>query len=132
MNLLEETMTALGDHGYTTADVSYVGSEDGRLRLPWEQAVHVLDVEYSNDYGHNKIALDLCVRFTDGATLIRMEYDGCEWWRLIPAPAAHGSPFTTVTVHAGHDMLADLNATDARTGPVAPTSGADVFADMGL
>ena len=81
MYLLEETLDAIEESGHTTDDVLYVGSEDGRLQLPWDQAEPVLRVRYDNGYGDQEIATDLCVRFTDGAMLVRCEYDGAEWWR---------------------------------------------------
>lgn len=76
MYLLEETLDAIEESGHTTDDVLYVGSEDGRLQLPWPQAEPVLRVRYDNGYGDQEIATDLCIRFTDGAMLIRCEYDG--------------------------------------------------------
>ena len=44
MYLLEETLDAIEESGHTTDDVLYVGSEDGRLQLPWDQAEPVLRV----------------------------------------------------------------------------------------
>lgn len=111
MYLLEETLDAIEESGHTTDDVLYVGSEDGRLQLPWPQAEPVLRVRYDNGYGDQEIATDLCIRFTDGAMLIRCEYDGAEWWRPIPAPAPQGDAFDCVKIDSSMNgrCLADLN-----------------------
>ena len=96
MNLLEETLQDIEKSGYATGDVLYVGGEDGRVQMSWEQAEPILNVDYDDDYGAPDIVEDLCVRFEDGAMLIRHEYDGKEWWRFVPAPAKHGVPFKIV------------------------------------
>lgn len=107
MNLLEETLSDIENCGYATGDVLYVGGEDGRVQMTWEQAEPILDVDYNDDYGLAEIVEDLCVRFKDGAMLIRHEYDGKEWWRFVPAPAKHGVPFKIVKSECG--SLADVN-----------------------
>ena len=111
MYLLEETLDAIEESGHTTDDVLYVGSEDGRLQLPWGQAEPVLRVHYDNGYGDQEIATDLCIRFTDGAMLVRCEYDGAEWWRPIPAPAPQGDAFDCVKSDSSMNgrCLAGLN-----------------------
>lgn len=55
MYLLEETLDAIEESGHTTDDVLYVGSEDGRLQLPWDQAEPVLRVRYDNGYGDQEM-----------------------------------------------------------------------------
>lgn len=107
MNLLEETLQDIEKRGYATGDVLYVGGEDGRVQMTWEQAEPILKVNYDNDYGSPEIVEDLCVRFKDGAMLIRHEYDGKEWWRFVPAPAKHGVPFKIVK--GEYRSLADVN-----------------------
>ena len=112
MHLLEETLRAIEESGHTPDDVLYVSSEDGRLQLSWNHAEPVLKgVCYDNGFGAQEIASDLCVRFKDGAMLIRCEYDGAEWWRHIPAPATHGVSFEYVaqTNFIRGNRLADLN-----------------------
>lgn len=110
MNLLEETKKEILKHGREPErDVLYVGSEDGRLQMTWEQAVPVLDVEYHEGYGSNEIAIDLCVRFKDGALMVRHVYDGAEWWRYIPTPAEQGVPFKNVKTNHLNDYLQTLN-----------------------
>lgn len=107
MNLLEETLADIERYGYTTSGVLYVGSEDGRVQMTWEQAEPFLDVDYDAGYGAQEIVKDLCVRFKDGAMLIRHEYDGKEWWGLVPAPAKHGVPFKIVK--GEYRSLVDVN-----------------------
>ncbi|RSX44661.1 hypothetical protein [Bifidobacterium castoris] len=107
MNLLEETLADIKRYGYTTAGVLYVGSEDGRVQMTWEQAEPFLNVNYDAGYGAQEIVKDLCVRFKGGAMLIRHEYDGKEWWRFVPAPNMHGAPFKIVK--GEYKSLADVN-----------------------
>lgn len=107
MNLLEETLSDIKQCGYATGDVLYVGGEDGRVQMTWAQAEPILDIGYNDNYGSAEIVEDLCVRFKDGAMLIRHEYDGKEWWRFVPAPAKHGVPFKIVKSECG--SLADVN-----------------------
>lgn len=118
MYLLEETLDAIEESGHTTDDVLYVGSEDGRLQLPWGQAEPVLRVRYDNGYGDQAIATDLCVRFTDGAMLVRCEYDGAEWWRPIPAPAPQGDAFEALLRLVCKDVF-ELAAVDEASLDVA-------------
>ena len=60
MNLLDETKDAISQSGHSTDDVRFVGSRDGKLGIPWNQAEKVLDIDY------------------------REEYDGSEWWEYEP------------------------------------------------
>lgn len=84
MNLLDETKGAISQSGYSTDDVRFVGSRDGKLGIPWSQAEKVLDIDYDDGYGCQEIAVDLVVVFTDGGFLRREEYDGSEWWEYEP------------------------------------------------
>lgn len=51
MNLLEETLQDIEKRGYATGDVLYVGGEDGRVQMTWEEAEPILKVNYDDGYG---------------------------------------------------------------------------------
>jgi hypothetical protein len=115
INLLEETVAVIKNNGHSVNDVLYVGNMDASLRIDWATAEHVLNVDYDRDYGSQKIAKDLVVRFNDGGFLSRREYDGAEWWAFAPPfiPSEHPRKFRLVMIGDNalsyYDTLHDIN-----------------------
>ena len=113
-NLLDETIQDIGTFGRTLENVAWVGSEDGRYQLSWDEFTEIANVDYDNGYGEREAAGDLVVVFYDGAHMYRWEYDGAEWWEYHPAfdpvISSDAKPFTKVVrtnVYEGY--LADMN-----------------------
>lgn len=94
MNLLQETISAIPNN----AEVLWVGSYDGNLAISWNEFTEIAkDIEYDEDYGSNKIPLDLVVVGKDW-WLERSEYDGSEWWSLKKQPVIRdGNKFNNIT-----------------------------------
>jgi hypothetical protein len=97
VNLLNETISILRDHGKTSNDVEWVGT---RSRwFTWDEFASVANIEYDEGFGCAQVAVDLLVV---GRTwwLERREYDGSEWWefkQLLPQPAIHAPPRSLVS-----------------------------------
>ena len=93
MNLLEETLEILEQHGKKPEDVKWCGSPEYGW-FTWDEFAKVADVEYDNGYGAAKVADDLLVVGEDW-WLERHEYDGSEWWvfKTLPVkPKVHHVP----------------------------------------
>lgn len=91
MNLLQETLEKLGEHGVTKDDVRWVGAKDW---FTWEEYAKLADMEYDDGYGGQEICASLVV-VGDDWWLERHEYDGSEWWefkKLPIKPACHCAP----------------------------------------
>lgn len=92
-NLLEETLSALADHGYTEKDVLTVrhGSETRARVCDWgwfkERAAKC---EYDSGYGSQMINPSLKIIMRDGTWYERREYDGSEWWQHCAPPDPGG------------------------------------------
>jgi len=96
VNLLSETIMELRLHGKSEEDVRWVGSNDGKYAITWDEFAKIADVEYDNDYGAYEVALDLVV-VGDDWWLERCEYDGKEWWEFKSLPKiAEGKKFSNV------------------------------------
>lgn len=117
--VFEDASDAVEENGYRDADVDYVGSLDGRLRISWWEAETVLNVK-PPDYFYSSPSLqvcdDLCVRFKDGAVLRREHVEDGYWgfmiWRLrhdLPEPLPKVAAFKYVIKVPWGDTLADVN-----------------------
>lgn len=92
-NLLLETREAIKLSGHDVADITFIGSEDGKYSCTWAEFQTMADVQYDSGYGSPKVATDLVIRFSDGKHLWRTEYDGSEWWTFASlAPTFEGTP----------------------------------------
>ena len=80
MNLLEETIKALGDNGYELNDIAYICSLDGRYHTDYDTFSKLADFDYDDGFGSAKVATDLCIVLDGGSWLERYEYDGSEGW----------------------------------------------------
>lgn len=81
MNLKDETIEYLESHRKSTNDVLWVGSQDGKMKLTWNQFIEIANFEYDDGYGHQEIDSNLVV-VGDGWWFERAEYDGAEGWRI--------------------------------------------------
>ncbi len=85
-NLLKETIEELADNKKVPQDVQWVGSQDGKYSLSWEQfAVKASQIDYDSGYGGQELASNLVVVGPDW-WLERHEYDGSEWWEFKTLP----------------------------------------------
>ena len=85
INLKDETLEILNEHGKTWDDVEWIGSVSRNLTIDKNQFLILADREYNNGYGGNEVSLDLVVVGED-FWLERHEYDGSEWWEFRRAP----------------------------------------------
>ena len=80
MNFREETIEAIQKSGHQKDDVMFIGSKDGKYRMPIEKFLKASDFEYYEGFGAQEIACDLIIYFKDKSYITRGEYDGSEWW----------------------------------------------------
>ena len=94
MNLKEETLNVLHNHGKHKADVKYVCGEDFQISLGqfWELS----DTEYDSSYGAPEIAQDLML-IGDDFWMERGEYEGAELWDFHTMPDTTGLPIREIT-----------------------------------
>jgi len=86
MNLLKETIETLELYDKSPKDVRWVGTEDGKYAISWEEFEKIAkDVEYYSGYGLQEIPDNLVV-VGDDWWLERAEYDGSEWWEFKTMP----------------------------------------------
>lgn len=79
MNLLQETLEILEQHGYTFDDVIAIYGD--KFQITKENFINLADVKYDNGYGGTKVARDLRILGSD-FIIHRAEYDGSEWWHF--------------------------------------------------
>lgn len=110
VNLWDETLDALREHGKTWNDVLFVCAGDVEV-LNFEDVAK--RTNYDADYGSQKVAFDLEVV---GANfwLERYEYDGAEWWeykecRTRPANKRTVEVLAATDVTGWWENLATLN-----------------------
>jgi hypothetical protein len=85
VNLLEETLEVLREHGKSEKDVEWVGSEEWGW-FTWEDFKEIAkDVWYDNGYGIEEVAIDLVV-VGKNWWLERKSYDGAEGWAFKTKP----------------------------------------------
>ena len=83
-NLLEETRGCIKRFEHTEQDIVFIGSVKSRHSCTWEQFVVIADVVYDSGYGGQEVGCDLMIAFENGDMMVRGEYDGSEWWDVIP------------------------------------------------
>jgi hypothetical protein len=81
--LLEETIEAIRNGGYTEADVLWCGTD--ALWFSWEDFKRLADKVYDAGFGAQEVAQNLLV-VGKGWWLERHEYDGSEWWEFKKVP----------------------------------------------
>lgn len=95
VNLLKETLEALKSAGKTEKDVLWVGIPG--YYITWENFCAVANKEYNNDYGTEKVWLELLI-VGENFWLVRDQYDGKEWWEFREMPKKPLKMTTTETV----------------------------------
>jgi hypothetical protein len=113
-NLLQETREAIKEAAKHPRDIIFIGSQHSGHRCTWQEFIGLADELYDAGYGGRIVAEDLIIVFSDSSSLVREEYDGSEWWRLV-------KPFTMPLVSYGikhlfsdsfmEDTLEGMNAT---------------------
>lgn len=117
MNLLEETLRDLMEHGKTEADILYV--RGSTFKVTWENFKQIAkETEYDDGYGAQKVATDLMIVGKD-FWMERYEYDGSENWVYKEYPKDAGLPFKEIhaltvdqakcNVCCGWESLATIN-----------------------
>lgn len=108
MNLYDETLQALKDHGLYWKDILYVSGND--FIIPTKNFLEIaLRTNYDDGYGRPEIALDLRI-YTHKGVLSRWEYDGSEGWEWIPLDKALWTNHEIDSVYSeqGWETLADI------------------------
>lgn len=111
MNLLNETIEALKEFGFSPDDVEWVGSKLEPIRFTWQEFVDIADVEYDNDFGAPQVAEDLII-VGKHWWLERHEYDGSEWWefKMMPKrPAKTTKIHRIICLKTGWENLKEIN-----------------------
>lgn len=107
MNLLKETIEAIGCAGKTPEQIIFIGSEESGHECTWEEFLVLADFDYNSGYGAQKVASDLIIVFSDGQKMWRDEYDGSESW-------AYSAPF--VKEKGDKKPISRLHVTKAQIG----------------
>lgn len=81
-NLLRETVAFLKRFDKTLDDIVYAGSSDGKLFIPQDKLLSVLNINYDAGYGDVEIDDRFVITLHDGSTLTRWHSNGCEGWRF--------------------------------------------------
>lgn len=81
MNLWEETIEKLEDNGHKWEDVNFISVDDFSITKDNFKEV-AIKTDYDNGFGSQIIAYDLKLYGND-FVMIRLEYDGSEWWGFI-------------------------------------------------
>jgi hypothetical protein len=96
-NLLSETRDSIEQSGHSPEDITFGGSADAVYRMTWAEFEKLADVEYDSGYGSAEVATDLVIRFSDGKSMWRHEYDGSEGWDYdAPANVDYTAPGRSV------------------------------------
>lgn len=108
MNLLQETINKLAEHGKSVSDVKWVGDEN--IHTTWENFANIANVNYYNGFGGQEVAVDLLI-VGDNWWMERHEYDGSEWWEFKQLPTKPQKPMTLNTVIGGSwNSLEEINS----------------------
>ena len=83
INLTEETIERLEEHGKKPEDIRWVGCNS--FKIPINEFWKLADEFYDSGYGSTEVAEDLLI-VGDNWWLERHEYDGAEWWEYKAIP----------------------------------------------
>ena len=125
VNLLEETLSVLREHGKQPADVSHVQWDGGWCRWHHFEPV-AARITYDSGYGSPFVKDSLMVVGIAGWWMERFEYDGSEHWDFKEAP---GFPATEGRAPTPDDLLESYRGVRADSVviaedlPLAPPSG---------
>lgn len=113
MNLLQETIEVMNEHGKAPEDVRWVGGDT--FWFTWDEFSELADRDYDNGFGGQEVARDLVV-VGGGWHMERHEYDGSEWWEFkqqLPRPEEHKVP-RSLFAGIGCERLAVIDQERAR------------------
>lgn len=81
INLWEETVEVLKENGLKWENVYSIGTKEGFIP---KEVFHQFAKKYNydNGYGYEYVPIDLVIE-GEGFRLVREEYDGSEWWKVI-------------------------------------------------
>ncbi|WP_308748477.1 hypothetical protein [uncultured Anaerococcus sp.] len=82
MNLWEETLDKLKENGSSWEDVNFISCDGFRITKDNFKDV-AIKTDYNDGYGRQEIAGDLKL-YGNNFVMIRLEYEGSEWWEYIP------------------------------------------------
>jgi hypothetical protein len=110
-NLLAKTEELMQAKGYAPAQIVFIGSTKSGHSCTWEEFKKLADFSYYPGYGCAEVATDLEIIFSDGARMIRQEYDGAEWWIFLLSPTniKAGKLIKTLRVNYSGSKLSDKN-----------------------
>lgn len=88
MNLKEETLRIMDEHGFTPNDIDFISINNKTPRLvEIDEFWKVADAEYSNSFGDTEVNIYLVIVFKNGSWLERESYDGEEEWHYRICPS---------------------------------------------
>lgn len=84
MNLKDETLACMEKHGYTVADITFIGTREFFIpeTLFWELS----ELECFSGNKSEKIAKGLMIAFNDDSWMVRSTYDFSAWWSYEKCP----------------------------------------------
>ncbi|MCW6701457.1 hypothetical protein NH288_05080 [Anaerococcus sp. NML200537] len=82
MNLWEETLNDLKENSSSWEYVNFISCDGFRITKDNFKDIAV-NTDYNNGYGRQEIASNLKLYGND-FVMIRLEYEGSEWWEYIP------------------------------------------------
>jgi len=86
INLRQETFAQLKEHGFAPADVLWVGSQEGDLKIGWDEFASIADMDYDNVSPPTVVAVDLVIVGSNWWCLERQDCEGTEWWEFRTLP----------------------------------------------
>jgi hypothetical protein len=101
-NLLVETLKILEAYDKKGSDVLWVGSQDGKYAIAWQDFTLIAARTEYNSFAGDGIAHDLVV-VGENWWLMRNGHDGATWWvhRCIPIKQKDALPFSTASGQRG-------------------------------
>lgn len=111
MNLYEETIEILEEHGKTLDDVIGICGAD--FQITKDDFIKYSNTEYDAGYGSPEVAEDLLIIGAD-FWLERHEYDGSEWWEFKQLPQYKHLPFKKISALTVRQAY--RNGVDCRIG----------------
>lgn len=79
MNLKDETLKFLKEHGRTIDEIVWIGNSNGYIEV--DEFLKLADFNYDDGYGRNEVRLDICI-YGENFIMYRNVYDSSEWWEI--------------------------------------------------
>ena len=80
INFLKETLEAIEQSGHIVDEIVFIGSLETGHNCSWTEFKKLANQDYDSNSGLQRIAVDLVIVFSDGQTMWRHDYGGCEGW----------------------------------------------------